>query len=189
MHDRAVKFATKAHAGQVRNLPDGKSEDYVMHVLRVAGGVHVIGGSPTAVVAAILHDTVEDTDTTLADIEREFGSEVARMVDGLSDKFTKETHPDLNRKARKDLELARISHESEEVHLVKLVDLLDNLRDTPADKGFGKGFSEEAGALLAILRGPESLRAEVERERLALRARHDAAEAAKKAAKAAKAGP
>lgn len=186
MLEQAIHFAREKHANQTRKLPGGVNEPYANHVIRVAALVAEYGGSRAAEIAAVLHDTVEDTETTLAEIVERFGPEVARLVDGLTDKYTPETSPGLNRKARKASEVARVAEESDEVHLVKLADLLDNLRDTDPAAGFGEVFATEAGALLAVLRGPEELRARVEAERKALLLKHEAAEAAKKAEKAAR---
>jgi GTP pyrophosphokinase len=77
---RAFAFAAEAHAGQKRL----SGEDYVYHPLAVAQVVAELGLDTTSLVAALLHDTVEDTPRTLDDLEREFGTDVARLVDGLT---------------------------------------------------------------------------------------------------------
>ncbi len=60
-------------------------EPYILHPLAVARiGIEEIGLGVRSTICALLHDTVEDTDITLEDIEREFGSEIARIVDGLT---------------------------------------------------------------------------------------------------------
>ena len=104
---KATAFATTAHAGQVRKYV---GEPYVEHPKRVAARVaRAQGLSEAAVVAALLHDVVEDTDTSLADIERAFGLEVATLVDALTDKYSPEDYPALNRKQRKALEAERLA--------------------------------------------------------------------------------
>src|SRR3990167_4998166 len=172
MIEQARDFALAKHAGQIRNLPDG-SEPYFCHLMRVAEMVSNITEDVSCIIAALLHDTVEDTETTLAEIEAAFGLTVARLVDGLTDNYTPARHPDMNRKARKAAETARIATEDDRVHLVKLADLIDNLRSLDVSKGFGKLFAEEAGALPAVLSGPTELREMVEMERRALLARHE----------------
>ena len=99
MIEQARDFALAKHAGQIRNLPDG-SEPYFCHLMRVAEMVSNITEDVSCIIAALLHDTVEDTETTLAEIEAAFGPTVARLVDGLTDNYTPARHPDMNRKAR-----------------------------------------------------------------------------------------
>jgi GTP diphosphokinase / guanosine-3',5'-bis(diphosphate) 3'-diphosphatase len=77
---RAFAFASQAHSGQKRL----SGEDYVYHPLAVGQILAELGLDTTTLVAALLHDTVEDTPRTLDDLEREFGPDVARLVDGLT---------------------------------------------------------------------------------------------------------
>lgn len=77
---RAAIYAIDCHKGQTR----ASGEDYVNHTFAVAAIVHELGLDSDAVIAALLHDTVEDTDVTLEDIRNEFGSDVANMVDGVT---------------------------------------------------------------------------------------------------------
>jgi guanosine-3',5'-bis(diphosphate) 3'-pyrophosphohydrolase len=78
--ERAFRFAAEHHAGQTRL----SGEDFIEHPLAVAGVLADLGLDTTTLQAALLHDTVEDTDVTLEDLEAEFGAEVARIVDGLT---------------------------------------------------------------------------------------------------------
>jgi GTP pyrophosphokinase len=77
---RAVDLATVAHAGQTRL----SGEPYVSHSIEVATILAELGLDGTAVAAGVLHDVVEDTDVTLSDLEREFGSAIAAIVDGVT---------------------------------------------------------------------------------------------------------
>ena len=77
---RAYQFAEKAHEGQKR----ASGEPYVTHCLAVAAILAEIRVPPAVVIAGLLHDTVEDTPTTLADISNEFGEEIAKLVDGVT---------------------------------------------------------------------------------------------------------
>ncbi len=77
---RAYHFAEKAHEGQKR----ASGEPYISHCVAVAGILVELNVPPAVVIAGILHDTVEDTDVTLEDVEREFSYEVARLVDGVT---------------------------------------------------------------------------------------------------------
>ena len=77
--ERAWETANSAHAGQVRE----SGEPYITHPLAVAEILTDLEQDIETVVAGLLHDVVEDTDTTLEDIEAEFGPEIALLVDGV----------------------------------------------------------------------------------------------------------
>ena len=78
--DRAYSTAERLHTGVFRKSGD----PYITHPLAVATIAAEIGMDTTTVVAALLHDTVEDTDYSLADLTHDFGPEVARLVDGVT---------------------------------------------------------------------------------------------------------
>ena len=75
---RAYESAKKAHKGQKR----ASGEPYINHCLAVAIIMAELGAPTPTIVAALLHDTVEDTDLTLEDLDRDVRSEVAQLVDG-----------------------------------------------------------------------------------------------------------
>ena len=77
---KAFEVARLAHSQQTRKSGEG----YINHPIAVAKIVADIGLDETTVAAALLHDAVEDTEITVADVEREFGSEVAAIVDGVT---------------------------------------------------------------------------------------------------------
>ena len=77
---RAYRFSDIAHAGQVRH----SGEPYVSHSVEVARIHADLQLDTITVTCGLLHDIVEDTDITIADVEREFGTEVAQIVDGLT---------------------------------------------------------------------------------------------------------
>ncbi|HWD24181.1 MAG TPA: HD domain-containing protein, partial [Acidimicrobiales bacterium] len=77
---RAIDVATSAHAGQSRL----SGEPYVSHSIAVGTILAQLGLDATAIAAGVLHDTVEDTEITLADLERDFGAAVATIVDGVT---------------------------------------------------------------------------------------------------------
>ncbi len=77
---RAFRFAEAAHQGQKR----ASGEPYVSHCLAVAAILAEMQVPPAVVIAGLLHDTVEDTIVTLDDIRKEFGDEVAKLVDGVT---------------------------------------------------------------------------------------------------------
>jgi GTP pyrophosphokinase len=76
----AYDVAAKAHAGQFRQTGD----PYIVHPLAVAQILATYGLDTATIVAAVLHDVVEDTEFSLDDLERDFGSEVALLVDGVT---------------------------------------------------------------------------------------------------------
>ena len=78
--ERAFEAANLAHEGQVRK----SGEPYITHPLAVAKILADLGIGPITVAAALLHDTVEDTAYTLEMVERDFGHEVAMLVDGVT---------------------------------------------------------------------------------------------------------
>jgi guanosine-3',5'-bis(diphosphate) 3'-pyrophosphohydrolase len=77
---RAYRVAEKAHEGQKR----ASGEPYVNHCLAVAAILAEMRVPPSVVAAGLLHDTVEDTDITLADLYRDFGEEISLLVDGVT---------------------------------------------------------------------------------------------------------
>jgi len=77
---RAYEVAKKAHKGQKR----ASGEPYINHCLAVAIIMAELGAPNPTIVAALLHDSVEDTDLSLDDLEHDFGSEVAQLVDGVT---------------------------------------------------------------------------------------------------------
>lgn len=78
--EHALEFASHAHAGQKRR----SGEPYIIHPIQVADTLIEWGMDIDTVLAGVLHDTVEDTDTTLTDIENLFGRDVAFLVDGVT---------------------------------------------------------------------------------------------------------
>lgn len=81
---RALKVSENAHSGQKR----ASGEPYVSHCIAVAIILTELRVPPSVVAAGLLHDTVEDTEVTLIDLQRDFGEEITRLVDGV----TKLTH-------------------------------------------------------------------------------------------------
>ena len=77
---RAYRVAEKAHETQKR----ASGEPYISHCLAVASILSDMYVPPAVVAAGLLHDTVEDTPTTLDDIRRDFGDEIATLVDGVT---------------------------------------------------------------------------------------------------------
>lgn len=80
MLQRAYKTAEHHHTGQKRK----SGEDYITHPLAVARILADLGSGPATIAAALLHDTVEDTEYSIGQLEADFGSEIALLVDGVT---------------------------------------------------------------------------------------------------------
>ena len=123
IHD-AICLAVEAHDGQLRQ----SGEEYVCHPLHVAVILVEIGMDSDAVVAALLHDVVEDTDTELEDIARRFGRDVANLVDGV----TKITKMEFSTREEQQAENVRkmllAMAKDVRVMIIKLADRLHNMR-------------------------------------------------------------
>lgn len=150
----AIAFASGAHAAvkQVRKYTD---DPYIIHPLEVANLVAAVpGSSDEMIIAALLHDVVEDTGVTVGLIDTLFGPTVASYVFSLTDHFTPENFPDLNRKARKENEAFRYSVLPNEVKTIKLADGLSNtVSIAEHDRKFMKVYGPEKRSLLANLTG------------------------------------
>ena len=136
-------FAMKAHDGQKRKYT---GEDYIVHPMAVSRMVSLYGGSLVQQAGALLHDVVEDTDHTLAEIDTLFGSEVATLVEWLTDTSKPE---DGNRAIRKAIDRKRLAEAPAEAQFVKLADLIDNSKTIFVfDKGFTPMFKAEMALLV-----------------------------------------
>lgn len=136
-------FAIKAHEGQKRKYT---GEDYIVHPISVADLVQRHGGSEIQQAGALLHDVVEDTAYTLADINALFGDEVATIVQWLTDTSKPE---DGNRAIRKAIDRKRLAEAPAEAQFVKLADLIDNSKTIFVfDKGFTPMFKAEMALLV-----------------------------------------
>ncbi len=122
--NRAYVYAMIQHGNQVR----ASGDPYFSHPLEVAGLLADIRLDSASIITALLHDTVEDTDATLADIRRMFGSEVARLVDGVTKLSRIESRSAHTRQAENLRKLVLAMSEDIRVLLVKLADRLHNMR-------------------------------------------------------------
>ena len=150
---KAQQFAAKAHEGQKRKYTE---EPYVYHPMRVAFWVATALGDPEVTAAALLHDVVEDTAVTLDDIETQFGSRVAGLVEEVTDVSNQS---DGNRRVRKAIDRDHLTQASPEGQSIKLADLIDNAESiSQHDPGFAKVYMREKEELLEVLtRGNEDL--------------------------------
>ncbi len=125
----AFRLAHELHRDQVRK---GTGVPYITHLMAVAAAVGRYGGSEAQVVAALLHDAVEDQGglPTLEAIRAGFGEQVARYVDGCSDSYETPKPPWLE---RKKAYIEKLPGEPPEVKLISAADKLDNVRNISAD--------------------------------------------------------
>jgi len=149
MINKARQFATRMHAS-IDQRRKYSGEPYIVHPAAVAKLVAGVTDDAAMISAAWLHDVVEDTPATLAQIEIEFGNEIATLVDELTDISTPQ---DGNRRARKQIDLKHTQAASPRAETVKLADLIDNSYSiSEHDPGFAKIYMAEKKRLLVVLR-------------------------------------
>src|ERR1043166_399431 len=121
---RAYLFSARQHRGQIRK----SGEPYLVHPLEVANILAELKLDPVCVATGLLHDTVEDTETTVQDIEEYFGAEIAHLVDGLT-KISKLDHASSEeRQALNMRKMLLAMVDDVRVLLAKLADRLHNMR-------------------------------------------------------------
>ncbi len=120
---KALHFAADKHRDQRRK--DVHASPYINHPIALAETLCTIGGVRDAltIAAAILHDTIEDTETTPEEIEEKFGKEIRAVVEEVTDDTT------LPSRLRKQLQVERSALASPPARLVKLADKICNVRD------------------------------------------------------------
>ena len=144
--DRALAFATIAHGEQKRKY---SGEPYIVHPIEVMEIVKTVPHDEAMLAAALLHDVVEDTEVTIAEVRQAFGDDVASLVDDLTDVSKPE---DGNRKARKALDREHSAQSSPRAQTVKLADLISNSSDIlENDPKFAKVYLAEKELLLKVL--------------------------------------
>lgn len=121
---KAYEFSAKAHEGQTRR----SGEPYVKHPVAVAGVLTSLKTDVTAIVAGLLHDTLEDTVATAGELEREFGKDVVHLVDGVT-KIGKITFKSSEEKQAENFRKMVLSMADDiRVVIIKLADRLHNMR-------------------------------------------------------------
>src|SRR5215469_4919434 len=121
--NRAYVFSTKAHGSQLR----ASGDPYFSHPVAVAGILSSMKLDGASIITGLLHDTVEDTLATLDDIEKLFGPEIARLVDGVTKLSRLELQSDQTKQAENFRKLVLAMSEDIRVLLVKLADRLHNM--------------------------------------------------------------
>jgi len=120
---RAIEFAAWKHRDQRRK--DERASPYINHPIAVAEVLSRDGGvrNSEVLAAALLHDTLEDTETTSTELRRAFGPKIARIVQEVTDDKS------LPKERRKELQIEHAAHISRGAKLVKLADKICNLSD------------------------------------------------------------
>ena len=121
---RAYETAKEHHKNQLRQ----SGEPYIIHPIAVAGILADLGMDSQSVAAALLHDTVEDTDVTKADIERDFGDEIAQLVDGVTKLAKVPTETKAEAQAENIRKMLLAMSNDIRVIIIKLADRLHNMR-------------------------------------------------------------
>lgn len=145
---RAREFATKAHKS-MNHRRKYTHAPYSEHLRNVANLVASETDDAETLAAAWLHDVVEDTRTSLEEVESAFGESVAYLVDCLTD-VSKPS--DGNRAVRKEIDRQHLAKASPQAKTIKLADLIDNCRDICRhNKRFAEVYLQEMAALLKVL--------------------------------------
>ncbi len=120
---QAINFAAKKHHSQKRKGADG--EPYINHPLEVLNLLTSVGKIEdfNVLIAAVLHDTIEDTETTKEEITKLFGAEVCETVLELTDDKS------LPKPVRKQLQIEHAPYISKDAKQIKLCDKISNIRD------------------------------------------------------------
>src|SRR5258706_8023172 len=122
--NRAYVYSMKAHGAQLR----ASGDPYFSHPIEVAGLLAQMKLDTASIITGLLHDTVEDTVATLDDIERSFGPDIARLVDGVTKLSRIELQSDESKQAENFPKLVLAMSQDIRVLLVKLADRLHNMR-------------------------------------------------------------
>ena len=139
--ERAKQYAAEKHAKQRRKYVD---QPYFNHLEAVANTLMSADiTDPTVIAAAYLHDTVEDTGTTMQDIIREFGIDIAELVYWLTDAEKG------NRESRNVMSAWRLSRAPMLAKLIKFADVIDNTNSIREhDPGYFPKYAEEKRVIL-----------------------------------------
>jgi guanosine-3',5'-bis(diphosphate) 3'-pyrophosphohydrolase len=123
---KATQFAADRHRNQRRK--DAESSPYINHPIALANVLANEGGvtDPVVLCAALLHDTIEDTNTTADELKAMFGDAITEVVLEVTDDKS------LPKAKRKELQIEHARHASSQAKLVKLADKICNLRDIAA---------------------------------------------------------
>ena len=128
--DRAIIFAVKAHHNTERR---GKGFPYIVHPMEAVEIVATITSDQELLAAAVLHDTIEDTDVTVEELRAEFGDRIANLVHAESDQFTEGVSEEDSWHDRKQAAIDRLASAPHDAKIVALGDKLSNMRAIARD--------------------------------------------------------
>lgn len=128
--DRAIIFAVKAHHNTERR---GKGFPYIVHPMEAVEIVATITSDQELLAAAALHDTIEDTDVTVAQLRQEFGDRVAALVQAESDELEEGVQEEDSWHERKQAAMDRLTAASHDAKIVAMGDKLSNMRAIARD--------------------------------------------------------
>ena len=131
---KAYNFALKAHKDQKRD----EGVPYIIHPIAVAKILTELKLDSATITTGLLHDTIEDTKVTYSSVEKEFGKEVADLVEGVTKISELENQAEENSKAENFRKLILATSKDIRVLLVKLADRLHNMRTISFVKDEGK---------------------------------------------------
>jgi guanosine-3',5'-bis(diphosphate) 3'-pyrophosphohydrolase len=165
---KALRFAAHKHRDQRRK--NRGATPYINHPIEVAEILCRIGGvsDPEILCGAILHDTIEDTETTPEELEKEFGAAVLGIVQAVTDDKR------LPKEVRKNLQISHAPDLPDEAKLVKLADKICNIRDVISEPPAGWSLARRREYLLwaeRVVNGLRGVSAPLEQEFDALAAR------------------
>lgn len=128
--DKAIKFATDVHEGQLRK---GSNVPYILHPVEAAAIVGTMTTDDEILAAAILHDVVEDTDTTIEQVREIFGERVAELVASETEDKREHLSAQSTWKIRKQETIDHLKTAPIEVKMITLGDKLSNIRTINRD--------------------------------------------------------
>jgi (p)ppGpp synthase/HD superfamily hydrolase len=152
--EKVRSFTDQAHGDQQRKY---SKERYIVHPVRVMETCREYTEELPVLAAALLHDVLEDTPVSREEIRKfldttmgpEQSLKTLKLVEELTDIYTKKDYPMLNRRSRKAREVERLAHVSEEAQLIKYADIMDNATNIFIhDPDFAMVYLHEGRALL-----------------------------------------
>lgn len=164
---QALQYAVLAHENQHRL----SGEPYIIHPIQVAKMLFEMGFNSDVIIAGLLHDTVEDTGTTLENLKNEFGSEVADLVDGVT-KISRIKSENIKQRQAENIRKMLLSMVNDiRIILIKLADKLHNMRTLEyLDRARAERIARETLDIYAPLAGRLGMaRIKIELEDLSLK--------------------
>lgn len=147
--EKAENFAQEKHKGQIRKYT---GQPYYVHCEEVARLVSTVTSNEDMIIAALLHDTIENTNTSYQEIKSQFGSIVADYVISLTDTSKLIDGNRENRESRKKIDRDKFESSTLAVKTIKMADLIDNTESIIIhDPDFAKVYMREKALLFDVL--------------------------------------